>query len=513
MIFRFMSATLLLATPLLAQTVPPAASYTPPYLEADPAEALSRYLRMLASNPRDLASLTGAGKAALDIGDASAALGFYARAEEIEPKNGRIKAGIGSALVQMEQPDTALRFFDDAVRLGVPVLDIALDRGLAHDLRGETRRAQADYQTVLRTGPNAEARRRLALSQAIGGDRAAAQATLRPLLAERDLAARRVNAFVLALTGDSVGASVAANQAMPVEQAAAMLPYLARLPGLKLTEKAAAVHFGRFPATQAPLAPQPSYADATPAQTDARLTPAGERLGGPTVSEQAARSDQARRRPGRETKPVATVKTPAPTPVVSAAPVPSARPVPDVAGAVQGPPVPADFVLRVPQPAPQPTRVTTPVVPPTPPAPDPAEAARLAAKKVEDRKAAERKAAEQRAAEKKAAEKKAAEKKAEADKKAAAAKKAAPERYWVQVASGSNRGDLGKAWTRVRAQNKLLAGKTPWTSSWRASNRLLVGPFPSEREAQNFVNALAKSGMSTMQFTSRGGVQVERLAP
>ena len=119
-------APLLAALMLAARACRAAAQPSYPALaEVDPVEALSRYLRMLAANPRDLASLTGAGRAALAVGDANAALGFYARAEEISPRNGRIKAGLASALVQMEQPRTALKLFDEAVALGVPAGEIA----------------------------------------------------------------------------------------------------------------------------------------------------------------------------------------------------------------------------------------------------------------------------------------------------------------------------------------------------------------------------------------------------
>lgn len=87
-----------------------------------------------------------------------------------------------------------------------------------------------------------------------------------------------------------------------------------------------------------------------------------------------------------------------------------------------------------------------------------------------------------------------------------------PERYWVQVASGANKDNLDRAWDAVRAKaSSLLRGRQTWTAPWRASNRLLVGPFPSEDAAQEFVNRLAGSGVSGIQFTSRAGVEVERL--
>ncbi|HWL47315.1 MAG TPA: SPOR domain-containing protein, partial [Sphingomonadaceae bacterium] len=84
--------------------------------------------------------------------------------------------------------------------------------------------------------------------------------------------------------------------------------------------------------------------------------------------------------------------------------------------------------------------------------------------------------------------------------------------YWVQVASGKNKGDLGKAWQALVAkQPRLLRGRDTWTTPWRASNRLLIGPFKTDDAAQALVNQLAKAGLITMQLTTRAGVPVERL--
>jgi len=86
------------------------------------------------------------------------------------------------------------------------------------------------------------------------------------------------------------------------------------------------------------------------------------------------------------------------------------------------------------------------------------------------------------------------------------------ERYWVQVASGARKSDLPRAWENVVAKAPaLLRGRQTWTAPWRASNRLLVGPFPTEAAAQAFVNRLGGAGVGGIQFTSRAGVDVERL--
>ncbi|MFZ4745651.1 MAG: tetratricopeptide repeat protein, partial [Sphingomonas sp.] len=140
----------------------------------DPVERLGRYIRILTSSPRDLTALLGAGEAALDVGDANAALGFYARAEDVAPSSGRVKAGLGSSLVMIERPDDALRLFAQAVALGMPEADIARDRGLAYDLRGDSKRAQNDYALAMQRGRDDELVRRYALSLGISGDRAGA---------------------------------------------------------------------------------------------------------------------------------------------------------------------------------------------------------------------------------------------------------------------------------------------------------------------------------------------------
>ena len=129
--------------------------------------ALSRNLRTLADSPRSLPALMGAGQAALELGDPRAALTFFARAEEVAPRDGRIKMWMGSALVQLEQPRAALKFFKDATDLGVAEADVARDRGLAYDISGDPRRAQRDYRLALQNRRDDEVTRRLALSLAI----------------------------------------------------------------------------------------------------------------------------------------------------------------------------------------------------------------------------------------------------------------------------------------------------------------------------------------------------------
>lgn len=238
-----------------------------------PGAALARNIRVLAGTPRNYDALIGAGHAALALGDPQAAAGFFGRAEEVHPTSWAPKIGQGAALVQLLEPQPALRAFEGAQRLGASPVSLAVDRGLAYDLLGDQARAQADYRLALGGPEQVEARRRLALSQGISGRKAEALSTLDPLLARRDPGAARVRALVLALSGDLNGARTAVATAMP-GLGGSMDPFLRRLPGLRAGEKAAAVHFGYLPG-DSPAAPAyGSYADAAPAPSRAAPAPA-----------------------------------------------------------------------------------------------------------------------------------------------------------------------------------------------------------------------------------------------
>jgi tetratricopeptide (TPR) repeat protein len=230
----------------LAAAIPAAAQggYSP-YNETA-AAALARYVRTLASDPKDFDALIGAGRAALAMDDTQAAAGFFARADEINPRSPLPQAGMGGVSVANSEPQAALAYFKRAQQLGASAAVLGCDRGLAFDLLGRQADAQSDYRAGF-NGPDAdEARRRLALSLAISGDKNGALATLAPLMAQRDVAAGRTRAFVLALTGDSNGAMIAIDAAMPGSWAR-VAPFLQKLPGLRPAQKAAAVNLGIFP--------------------------------------------------------------------------------------------------------------------------------------------------------------------------------------------------------------------------------------------------------------------------
>jgi len=282
---------LLLCAGALAFAAPAAAQtgYTYGYQQPEtPSAALARHVRTLASDPRDFGALIGAGKAALELGDPQAAAGFFARADEVNPRSPLPQAGMGAVSVANGEPNAAMPYFSRALQLGAPLSTVACDRGLAYDLLGQQPKAQSDYRAAL-GGPDAtEARRRLALSLAISGDKAGAMQALAPLAAKGDTAAGRVRAFVMALTGDPQGAMIATDAAMPGSWSQ-VSPFLQRLPTLQPGQKAAAVNLGIFPesndarlasaSVSSPYAARPS----PPARVD-RLASIEEQLREPETS-------------------------------------------------------------------------------------------------------------------------------------------------------------------------------------------------------------------------------------
>lgn len=487
-----------------------------------PADEVARNLRTLAANPRSVAALMGAGKASLAVGDAQAALSFFSRAEEQLPRDGRIKMWIGSALVHLEQPRPALKFFDEARRLGVAEADMAGDRGLVHDMLGDPRRAQRDYELALRTAATPEITRRLALSYGISGERERALRLLEEQLLMRDPAAERTRAFVLALTGDSPGAVRLMQAAMPGPAADAMAPFLTRLPTLSLAERAMAVHFGHFPG-QGPAPSASAYASLEPATSAGAPDPRQPALGSGKPAAQPVVTDT-RRRPDTATATTSTIlaSTQAPPATSAALPARSQAPPP--------PPVQRRFEPPAETPASPPPVVLAAREPePRPQAPEPAQSsdeadsnrlADLAAalEGIEEEAPAPARARPAATPSKPPARQAAATGSAGRDRASAAAKKppAAPRetaRVWVQVAGGANKSWLPREFARLKAKApKLLGSRTAWSVPAGATNRLLVGPFASAREAQAFVNELAKADIAGFAWTSAAGQKVERLA-
>ncbi|MDD1452572.1 hypothetical protein NHF48_019235 [Sphingomonas sp. H160509] len=164
---------LLTAALALVLAAVPAAASAQAVVQAIPgttdADKLGDVMRQLASNPRNIDALIKAGDLSMGLGDLSGAAALFARAEKVNPRDGRAKAGMASILVRSERPGEALRYYAQAEGLGLDPRNFAADRGLAYDLIGQQDRAQRDYRVALRDAPDDETTRRYALSLGISG--------------------------------------------------------------------------------------------------------------------------------------------------------------------------------------------------------------------------------------------------------------------------------------------------------------------------------------------------------
>ena len=263
-------------------------------------------LRRIAVNSNDSTALADAGLAALEMGDLRAAIGFLAKADQIYDSSGRVKAGLGRALLAEENPFGALRYFDQAIANGVAPREIAADRGLAYDLIGRNRDAQKDHELAMRYGSNDQLIKRYAVSLGISGDVELAEAQLNPLLMKSDRDAWRNRAFIYAMNGRKNDAVDIVEKTMERRMANAIKPFFERMPKLTAAQKAAAVHFGHFPASEnigvdvAAVQLASTLATRGGDGVDAGLIPVGEALGSdakrPRVLAMPDKSP--RRRPG-----------------------------------------------------------------------------------------------------------------------------------------------------------------------------------------------------------------------
>lgn len=363
----FTAFTAMATIALVASAMPSAvrAQVTAPVTPLD-AEAAARSsaqqqltgaLSRIAADGSDGMALSEAGRAALALGDARAALGFLIRAEALMPRDPVIKAALGAAMVQLEDPEQALRYFDAAVAAGGLDRTYLGDRGLAFDLLGNQARAQADYAVAQQSAPSAELTRRWAISLGISGRADEAVQLLAPLLRAQDRAAWRSRAMILAMNGRADEARQIARQTLPAELAEALDSYFPLLDRLTPAQLAAASHFGRFPGYET-VRNQPSRSEAVrlaAAQTAAPAAPA------------AARPERSRGRDrGSRSRTRSSAATPAPAP----APAPATAPV-RVASADIGTPPPPPVPAR-PTPAPPAVVATAPTPTATPtPAPAP----------------------------------------------------------------------------------------------------------------------------------------------
>ncbi len=536
---------------------------------------LNAALGRLGRDPRDVSALIDAGKAALDMGDGDAAVGFYQRADTLSPGNPRVKAGLAGAYVRNGDPFTAIPLFAAAEAAGPIEPALLSERGFAYDLVGDNETAQGYYRTVLAAGPNDETTRRLGLSQAIYGDRRGMETTLAPLLQRQDKAAWRARAFSFAILGLADEAESIARSVMPAELAAAITPYLRYMPRLTAAQQAAAASSGHFPRAAEiglddPRVAQYSKPRKTLAAVDRALVPAGKPLGRDAKPRNTSRTSSSQTvavapapvrlavppvpAPAREAikAPVQltlntavlvpaqpsqaqpeAIKTVPPAPLVvplsagatsqgpgfaalePAAANPS-EPKPNLAGFDLSKAVPAPVVIQTP------TAAKPAAVVPTPRLPNladvfadlgtPSREAVPAAGAVDMRRIARSSAALD--------PKELPVCKPGVVGKAAANCKAAtppppshPSRIWVQLATGRDKRALAFDWRRmVRDEPERLRGRKGFTSAWGQTNRLLTGPFETEAAASSYVAQLRRAGMGgSFVWTSPAGQVVDAL--
>lgn len=257
-------------------------------ISAEPAGAaeLRAAMRRISFNPSDADAMADAGNASLALGDANAALNFFTRANALRSGNSRILSGLATATVQTENPFEALRLFDQAVRLGASERSIALDRALAFDLLGNFGRAQQDYKLARTVSISDDLITRQAISLSLAGQKEAADAMLVPLLQRNSAKAWRARAFMLAARGELRESTKVAQGFMDASSAQRMERFFRLMPSLTDAQKAAAIHLGHFPTSQAvgrDSAQVRRIASALP-QTpivsgDNRLIPSGAALG------------------------------------------------------------------------------------------------------------------------------------------------------------------------------------------------------------------------------------------
>lgn len=456
-------------------------------------QRLNRALVALAKSPRDRQALVEAGQAALGVDDLEAAIGFFGRAAEVDPGHADVALGLGSVYLRAGRAGEALVQFDRALAAGASEGAVLTDRALTLDLVGEGAAAQAAFARALELDPaNDEARRRLAVSYAIAGNRARFEDTLRPLLDRRDLAAQRARAFGLAILGDSDRAAAIVEQVMPRDIATRLVPYLGYMPRLTRQQQAAAANLGIFPRSADIGRDDPRLARfAAEERADNRLAPSG-----PPLDARVA---------------AAPAPAPAPRTVTYAEPVPasaigsSPRPTTVSSNAAVIPaPVPA-AVTPQPQPLPQPApRLVERVADVFADLGAPSADARVSGDAVDlTRIEVRREAPPAPKPEAKPAEK---------PKPKAPPKPVHPSRVWVQVATGKKTEALAFDWKRIaREAGKSFGGYQPNTARWGATNRLVVGPVASRDKAEALVRELKKKGLDVFLWLSEEGEAVQPL--
>lgn len=522
---------------------------------SDAGGVLAKAMSDLATNPRDLNALLMAGEAALQLEDPRSALGFFGRADDISPNNGRVKAGLGRSMLQLEQVVDGLRLMEEAGRLGYSDAALLADRGLARDLSGNQAGAQQDYVAALKLDPKNETYiRRYAVSLGISGNVNDAEMVIQPLLYASNRAAWRDRAFILAMNGRRQEATDITSRVMPKPLADAIKPYMDRMTMLKPGQQAAAVHFGQFPpglvnmriastAVPAGAAPATAASTAKPDKKRKKTEQVAAAKPAPVKAEPASQPKIASASP-QQPAPVRQAPQPQPAPaavppakvetkpVVTAA-APQRQETPATAATskqVQGPTASGQSVAAA-----RSVTQTAPAQPPEPAPQEPGESTRTLADIMSEIKIPEAERQndvtpvnlaevaamqeKQRKAEA-AAAREAARKKAEEEARAKAkAEEAArkklladnPARYWLQVGVGRDTSAHAFTMRQLKKQYDSIADYDGWWAQMGQTKRIVVGPFSNLDKAKQAEAAIRKQGSDGYVWRSDAGEIVTKI--
>ena len=84
----------------------------------------------------------------------------------------------------------------------------------------------------------------------------------------------------------------------------------------------------------------------------------------------------------------------------------------------------------------------------------------------------------------------------------------------MQIATGANESGLPGTWKKLKEKAPAaLKGLSASSVPFKATTRLLVGPFKSQAEARVLVNAIGKAGLSGSTFTSEAGQEIAKVSP
>jgi tetratricopeptide (TPR) repeat protein len=525
-------------------------------VQAVPSEAavgrLNSSLAKLSRAPQDVEALLGAAQAALDLGDVQAANGFFTRANLVNPNLPAAKLGLAVVELALKQPQEAAANFDAAESLGEHARGHLADRGLAYDLTGQQAKAQRDYQAALRENAgDTKARLRYAVSLGISGKLLEADQLLEAPLKAGDREAWRFRAFIYAMNGKPTDARNITQNVMPKGLADALDPYMVRVPLLTPAQKAAAAHYGDFPANVLRMTPPPQQvvvAAATPQQWAVE----------PAKKDDSKKSRNSRDR-GKDSKPAVQTVIVTPTPVSQPTPsridlIPPPPPLSEPVQVARNEPAPVRPLVSSSVPAPRPSVVkpllqpqpqgmapsarattlpqstpvrTQPFVQPAPSQPKSSAERTLAsalssltvpdAEKVQGTPAVDLNALAKAKADK---AKRDAEAKAKAEREAKAKAEAElkkklkdnPSRIWVQIAAGKNEDALAFDLRRFRkTYADAIGDESGWFTDWGATNRLLIGPYKKAESARAVVTQLKKAGGDAFLWESEAGEEVKKI--